>query len=74
MATFGERLHQLRLSKNITQKQMASVFKITERAYQRYEGNQSTPHYNTLIALADYFDVSLDFITGRCDNPNSHKL
>ena len=26
------------------------------------------------IALADFFDVSLDYLTGRSDNPNSHKL
>ena len=69
MATFGERLQYLRTNKHITQKYMASTFKITERAYQRYEGDQSTPHYNTLIALADYFDVSLDYLVGRSDNP-----
>lgn len=72
MATFGERLKQLRLSKNITQKQMASIFDVTERAYQRYEGNQSTPHYHVLIALADYFDVSLDYLVGRSDDPTRH--
>lgn len=73
MATFGERLKYMRTTKNVTQKQMSIMFNITERAYQRYESDSSTPHYNTLIALANYFDVSLDYITGRCDNPNSHK-
>ena len=74
MATFGERLKQLRLSKNLTQKHMSVEFQVTERAYQRYESNGSTPHHNTLLALADYFDVSLDYLVGRTDNPNSHKL
>lgn len=69
MNTFGDRLKSLRQSHNLTQKQMAIKFDMTERAYQRYEGNQSTPHYNTLIALADYFDVSIDFLVGRSDDP-----
>ena len=69
MDTFGNRLKSLRQLNNLTQKQMASKFKITERAYQRYEGDQSTPHYNTLIALADFFNVSLDYLVGRSDNP-----
>lgn len=69
MATFGERLKLLRTARNITQKQMSVKFNITERAYQRYESDNSTPHYNTLISLADYFDVSLDYLCGRSDNP-----
>lgn len=72
MPTFGERLKQLRIKTNITQKQMAQKLKITERAYQRYEGDTSTPHYHTLITLADYFDVSLDYLVGRSDNSERH--
>jgi transcriptional regulator with XRE-family HTH domain len=69
MATFGERLSVLRKERKSTQKQIAVIFGVTERAYQRYEGNQSTPNYATLIALADYFDVSLDYLVGRSDDP-----
>jgi len=70
MNTFGERLKLLRNNKNQTQKFLAETFEITERAYQRYESNQSTPNFNTLISLADYFEVSLDYLVGRSDNPN----
>ena len=70
MATFGQRLQLLRNSNGITQKHMSSVFQLTERAYRRYENDDSTPHYHTLIALADYFNVSLDYLVGRSDNPD----
>ncbi len=48
---------------------MAREFELTERAYQRYEGDASTPHHDTLLALADFFNVSLDYLVGRSDNP-----
>ena len=73
MSNLGERLKKLRIEKQITQKQMASQFNITERAYQRYEAYTSTPHYNTLISLAEYFNVSLDYLVGRTDNPDINK-
>ena len=72
MATFGERLKTLRIESKATQKHMAQKFNITERAYQRYEGNQSTPNYSTLLALVDYFNVSLDYLVGRSDDPKRY--
>ncbi|MCL2188456.1 MAG: helix-turn-helix domain-containing protein [Defluviitaleaceae bacterium] len=65
MATFGERLQLLRQNKKQTQAQVAVVFNMSERAYRRYENGQSTPHHDTLIKLADFFDVSLDYLVGR---------
>jgi len=67
MATFGERLKLLRQSKNITQGEIAKIFNTTERGYRNYEINKSTPNYETLIALANYFNVSLDFLCGRSE-------
>lgn len=69
MALFNERLKELRVKKHITQKDFAKIVGITERAYQNYEINASLPNYKTLIFLADYFNVSLDYLTGRSDNP-----
>jgi transcriptional regulator with XRE-family HTH domain len=69
MNTFGARLQQLRKVKNITQSQMSEKFDMSERGYRAYENNTSTPHYGTLISLADYFGVSLDYLVGRTDNP-----
>ena len=69
MASFGERLKSLRLNKGLTQSQIAKLFLTTERGYRNYEINQSKPNYDTLIALANYFNVSLDYLTGLSDNP-----
>ena len=69
---FSERLKHLRKSRNFTQKQIAETIKITERGMRRLESGEN-PNYNTLIALADFFDVSLDYLVGRSDNPNKHE-
>lgn len=73
MATFGERLKILRKNKNLTQQQMATLFDMTERGYRSYELDKSTPHYETLIKLAEYFNVSVDYLMGRTDNPEINK-
>lgn len=67
MATLCERLKLLRQSKNLSQHDMAKFLDITDKGYQNYELNKSTPHLKTLIFLADYFDVSLDYLVGRSD-------
>ena len=69
MPNFSERLKYLRIKKNLTQKQLAETFNITERGYQNYEIGKSTPNFHVLIALSDYFDVSLDYLVGRSDDP-----
>jgi transcriptional regulator with XRE-family HTH domain len=69
MASFGERLKELRSNRQITQKNFAGIIGINERSYQNYEINASTPNYKTLIFIADYFNVSLDYLTGRSDIP-----
>jgi len=65
--SFSERLKQLRTSKNLTQKQVYTAINMSEIGYQRYEYGTREPAYNKLIALADFFDVSLDYLCGRSD-------
>ncbi len=67
------KLKTIRLSKNITQKQLATEVGLTEAAIQNYENERRKPNYDVLISIADYFDVSIDYLVGRTDNPNSHK-
>lgn len=69
MATFAQRLQKLRKGKQQTQEQMAQMCSMSARGYQNYEIGKSTPNYRTLLLLADYFDVSLDYLVGRSDNP-----
>lgn len=66
------RLRELRKTQKITQKQTALAIGITERNYQRLEAGEK-PNYDNLIALADYFDVSLDYLVGRTDNPEINR-
>lgn len=66
---FGERLKQLRAVRNLTQKQLAIETETSERGIQNYEMGIRKPAFDVLIALADYFDVSLDYIVGRSDDP-----
>ena len=67
--TFPERLKELRFSRNLTQKEIADSVGMAPVAYQRYEYGTREPAYQKLIALADYFDVSLDYLLGRSDDP-----
>lgn len=67
-----ERLKTLRKRKGVTQKSIADTVSITEVSYQRYEYGKVRPSLDVLIALADYFDVSLDYLVGRSDDPKRH--
>jgi len=58
-------LKQLRKQKDYTQEEIAKKINISQRAYSYYETGRSTPDMNTLIKLADFFEVSLDVLTGR---------
>jgi transcriptional regulator with XRE-family HTH domain len=67
MNKFAERLKELRKLNKITQKQVALKTAIAERVYQSYEYGKVIPTATTLITLADYFNVSLDYLVGRSD-------
>ena len=73
MSIFSDRLRRLRLNKNVMSKSMAELLNITPRNYQRYETGEVDPPTSKTIILADYFNVSLDYLVGRSDNPDSHK-
>lgn len=73
MPSLAERLKQLRHTNHVTQKELAQYLKVTTRTVIFYESGERKPDYNGLLAIADYFDVSLDYLTGRTDNPNAHK-
>jgi len=68
MATFSDRLKELRIAKSKTQKQIAGLLGIAERNYRRYEAGDVDPTASNVTLLADYFDVSIDYLLGRSDN------
>jgi len=64
MPIFANRLKELRKAKGLTQRQMAEIFKMTERNYQRLEATDA-PSNDNLIKFADFFDVPTDYLLGR---------
>ena len=69
MSIFSTRLRELRASRKITQKQAAKETGISERAYQHYELDTLEPSIGNAGKLADFYNVSLDYLTGRSNNP-----
>ena len=72
MSVFGERLKQLRIARNLMQKDVATDLKFSPRTYQSYELGDREANYENIVKLADYFEVSTDYLLGRSDNPERH--
>ena len=64
---FGKVLRNLREKNDLTQKQLASVIGVSESTIGMYERCQREPDFETLEAIADYFNVDMDYLTGRSD-------
>lgn len=69
---FSTRLLALRKEKNLSTRALANAIGISQQAISQFEKEVTYPHCNTLVALADFFDVSLDYLTGRSDDPARH--
>ena len=66
---FANRIVDLRKARGLTQKQLAANINLSEIGIQNYEGRRRKPAYDVLISLTDFFNVSLDYLVGRSDNP-----
>lgn len=62
---FAENLRRLRKDKNLTQIQLAEYFGYSHVAVVKWENGTREPDFATLIKLADYFEVTTDFLLGR---------
>ncbi|MEG0377847.1 MAG: helix-turn-helix transcriptional regulator [Eubacterium sp.] len=63
--TFGSRLKFLRLSKNLTQEKFANIFYLNKSSISKYEKDKNLPENQLLIKIADFFDVSVDYLLCR---------
>lgn len=63
-----ERLKELRVAKGLTQVQVALMLDMHPIAYQRYEIGTRLPPLDKVKALADFYDVSIDYLVGRTEN------
>lgn len=62
---FGDRLKLLRKENNLTQSELAKIFSLGESTISFYESNKRTPDYELLQKIANYFNVSTDYLLGR---------
>jgi len=69
----GMRLKELRKSRGISQLKLAIDLNMNQNSISRYENGEREADYATLILFADYFDVSVDYLLGRTDNPKVNR-
>lgn len=69
---FCERLKAERLKRKLTQAEVGENFKFPKQYISRWEKGEQEPNISTLVSLADYFNVSLDYLVGRSDEPTRH--
>lgn len=67
------RLKELRKKQGVTQLKLAMDLDMCQNTISRYENGQREAGYKELIKLADYFEVSIDYLLERTDNPKFNK-
>ena len=67
------RLKELRRQRKITQLKLAMDLGMNQNSISRYESGEREADYRTLIRFADYFDVSIDYLLERTDNPKRNR-
>ena len=67
------RLKELRKKRGVSQVKLAMDLNTNQNTISRYETGEREADYKTLIQLADYFDVSIDYLLERTDNPKMNK-
>jgi transcriptional regulator with XRE-family HTH domain len=72
-ATFAERLKALRKERGVSQRVLSEGLGVTITQISDLENGKTTTSIERLVALGDYFDVSLDYLTGRTDKPEVNK-
>ena len=72
--TIGERLLKLRKEKNISQEELANVLDVSRQTISKWETDQTTPDFDKIIPLCEYFDITSDeLLTGKTDIKESKK-
>ena len=71
---FAERLKSLRKEQNLTQQKIAEKLNISRGSYAQWETERTQPSSKSLETLANFFNVSTDYLLGNTDNKNSTKF
>ena len=69
---FSEKIRLLRKETHLTQAEVAKEVGLSARGYQDLELG-AKPRYDALLHIADFYDVSVDWLMGRTDNPHAHR-
>ena len=67
------RLKELRAKRGVSQLKLAMDLGLSQNTVSRYETGEREADYRTLILLADYFNVSIDYLLGRTDEPRMNR-
>ena len=67
MLKLAERLRELRKEHTLTQESTAKELKISLKSYCRYETGEREPAASTLVRMADFYNVTADYLLGRSD-------
>jgi transcriptional regulator with XRE-family HTH domain len=65
----ANRLKELRQTHKVSQQELSDLLGVSTRAWRFYEASGREPNVAGLITLADYFNISLDYLVGRSDDP-----
>ncbi len=69
MEKFSTRIKELRESRGLSQEALGKIIGVKRYSIYTYEKGRNYPDIPRLIALADYFDVTTDYLLGRTDAP-----
>ena len=73
MEIFAERIRELRIEHGLTQEEVGEIIGVKRYSIYSYEKGRACPEMKGLVALADYFDVSMDYLAGRTDKREVNK-
>lgn len=69
---FMKNLRLLRNQKNLSQQKLADILHVSQQSVYKYENGVTSPDFQTLMRMADFFDTSIDYLIGYTDI--SHKI
>jgi transcriptional regulator with XRE-family HTH domain len=67
------KIRDMREDKDLTQKQIAEYLMCDQSLYSKYERGEREIPLNLIVKLADYYDVSIDYLVGRCSESKRYK-
>lgn len=71
---YNERIREIREDHSITQQKIADLLHIGQRTYADYESGKTRIPVDSLLILAKFYDVSMDYITGASNQPTKYPV